>query len=114
MTTKINESTLIQMGREYPTVGAGYIVHTMRELARLAKRHHTACENACNYADEKYERQIARIEVQIQALLAKLGKEAGSSASAIFQHDPRGATVKLAVPSRASNDWGQHGLCVLA
>ena len=111
---KLDESTLVQMGREYPTVGAGYIVDTMREIARLAQRHHTQCENACNYADEKYDRAIERIEIKIQKRLAELGKLADTPACAIFQHDPRGATVKLGVPSRTTNDWGHEGLCVLA
>jgi len=29
-----------------------------------------------------------------------------------FSGDPRGATVKLKVPSGKTNDWGQIGVCV--
>lgn len=29
-----------------------------------------------------------------------------------FQGDPRGAVVKLKVPSGRTNDWGQTGVCV--
>ncbi len=30
----------------------------------------------------------------------------------IFQRDPRGAAVKLKVPSGRTDDWGQSGVCV--
>lgn len=30
----------------------------------------------------------------------------------VFQGDPRGATVKLQVPSGRTNDWGREGICV--
>lgn len=30
----------------------------------------------------------------------------------VFGGDPRGATVKLRVPSGKTNDWGQEGICV--
>ena len=29
-----------------------------------------------------------------------------------FLGDPRGAVVKLGVPSQRTNDWGQVGICV--
>lgn len=32
--------------------------------------------------------------------------------SPIFNGDPRGATVKLSVPSGKTDDWGQVGICV--
>lgn len=32
----------------------------------------------------------------------------------IFQGDPRGATVKIRVPSGKTGDWGQTGICVPA
>lgn len=32
----------------------------------------------------------------------------------IFQGDPRGACVKLAVPSGKTDDWGRTGICVPA
>jgi len=30
----------------------------------------------------------------------------------VFQGDPRGAVVKLKVPSGKTNDWGREGVCV--
>lgn len=30
----------------------------------------------------------------------------------IFQYDPRGATVKLAVPDGFTDDWGREGICL--
>ena len=107
---KLDESTLVQMGREYPDYGAGYVVGKVGIIAKLAKRHETACVNACNTGDEKYDRQIERIEAKLDSECASLFP--GTVVKT--QRDPRGATVKLLPPSGATNDWGREGLCVLA
>ncbi len=31
---------------------------------------------------------------------------------AVFQGDPRGNTLKIAVPDGYTNDWGREGICV--
>lgn len=36
----------------------------------------------------------------------------GTGVEPIFGGDPRGAVVKLRVPSGATNDWGREGICV--
>ena len=36
----------------------------------------------------------------------------GTDFGVIFQSDPRGACVKIKVPSGKTNDWGQAGICV--
>ena len=87
------------------TFNAIQAAHYADHLITLARRHHTACERYCNDADFKPE-TIERIEEQITDNLG------GSGMAAIFQRDPRGATVKLTMPSGYTNDWGQTGVCV--
>lgn len=47
---------------------------------------------------------------RLEQSLLKYVNERGLSA--VFSGDPRGAVVKLAVPSGKTNDWGQVGICV--
>ena len=47
-----------------------------------------------------------RVEQRVKALCAQYG------VVPVFNGDPRGAVLKLAVPSGYTNDWGQTGLCV--
>ena len=47
-----------------------------------------------------------RMSDRVKALLAPYNVEPK------FQGDPRGAVVKLKVPSGKTDDWGQEGLCV--
>lgn len=50
--------------------------------------------------------QEYRVERRVEALCAPYGIKP------VFQGDPRGAVVKLRVPSGKTDDWGQTGLCV--
>ncbi len=45
-----------------------------------------------------------------ESLIRKLCTE--QSVTPDFGGDPRGATVKLKMPSGQTNDWGQSGICV--
>lgn len=56
----------------------------------------------------RYAVQDERAQARIVALLAPFGVVPD------FQGDPRGACVKLRVPSGRTDDWGQTGLCVPA
>ena len=47
-----------------------------------------------------------RAETRITSALAQFG------ATAAFSGDPRGACVKVVVPSGKTNDWGRTGICV--
>jgi len=85
---------------EYPDVSAG----VLRLLCLYAKRHHAACERECNEGGEHAE----GMERVINELLAKQGQ----GLVAIFQGDPRGVTVKVKLPSGATNDFGKEGICV--
>lgn len=72
------------------------------KLMENATRHHKACEAYCNTGHDR----SAPIEQAIQKLCASLGCEP------LFQHDPRGCTVKLKVPSGQTDDFGKEGMCV--
>ena len=54
--------------------------------------------------------RIAVQEDQTQARVVKLLAPYGIKP--VFSGDPRGAVVKLRVPSGRTNDWGQTGICV--
>ena len=47
-----------------------------------------------------------RIGLRVTALLAPY------NITPIFNGDPRGAVLKLKVPSGRTNDWGREGVCV--
>lgn len=47
-----------------------------------------------------------RIEQRVSELCAKHGLKP------VFNGDPRGAVLKIIVPSGRTNDWGQTGVCV--
>ena len=107
--TTVDPSTLVQMGREYPYIGPGAVAERLKIIATLAKRHESLCVRYCNEADFNPKR-IDNAELRIAKLVSIMFNGTGLS----FQRDPRGATVKLLPPSRATNDWAGEGLCVLA
>ena len=51
-----------------------------------------------------------RKEEHLRSKVSKLCKE--FACVAVFQGDPRGATIKVKVPNGFTNDWGQVGICV--
>lgn len=90
------------MSREFPTVPG--LPALLVELCRLAKRHGKMMEDACNY--EVPENYGAAVEKRIGKVCASIG------CTPVFSGDPRGATVKVQVPSGRTNDWGATGVCV--
>lgn len=89
------------MGRE------GMKLSDARSLWRLSGRYFGLQERACNGDVPDLEAREQRIERQIIALTAAAGWPIPS-----FSGDPRGATVKVRVPSGRTNDWGGIGICV--
>lgn len=55
-------------------------------------------------------RTSARAEARIAALCAQVSN--GKPFVPVFHGDPRGACVKLQVPSGKTDDWGREGMCV--
>lgn len=101
------------MGRETPTAKAD----DLNRIMRLAREHGRIAERECNghqkpngdWDDEAAKRDELRsekVEADIRAICERIG------CKATFSGDPRGATVKLIVPSGYSNSFGGEGICV--
>ncbi len=100
--TQEQDEFLTILVQEYPAVSFA----TLRELMRLARRHGRLQEKACN--QDVPDNHDAGCERRIVALC----NEHLPGTTPVFQGDPRGATVKLRVPSGRTNDWGATGICV--
>lgn len=90
----------IIMSRECPNSTADLLA----QLVRAARLHHRLQERACN--EQVPEDHDVPCERRITAICQAIG------CSPLFSGDPRGATVKLKVPSGRTNDWGNTGICV--
>lgn len=68
-------------------------------------------EAYCNdpMSDEQQAR-MERKEQSLEKLISDVCQTLG--AKAVFQGDPRGATVKISVPDGFTDDWGRTGICV--
>jgi len=88
------------MAQECPGVRPFQLV----ELMKLARRHGRLQERACN--EQVPENHDAACEAKIRKLCEDIG------CTPLFSGDPRGATVKLKLPSGRTNDFGGIGVCV--
>ena len=78
-------------------------------LQRLAATHNRYAEADCNRGltpDEEKRNDILELMVAHQCKQWGMG--------VVFSGDPRGATIKLRLPSGKTDDWGKQGLCVPA
>lgn len=99
-------TTMIAEGLTLPE--ARLILRHAATLQRLAV---TACNVELTPRQKKQEaRAQAGIGAICQASLEHTIERAGIVPN--FSGDPRGAVVKLRVPSGRTNDWGQTGVCV--
>lgn len=76
-------------------------------LLRMARSYQTLAVNDCNRGltdKEEARREGLRVKIKAWAKYHKCG--------AVLGGDPRGAVVKLKVPSGATNDRGKEGVCV--
>lgn len=81
---------------------------TAATLARLATKHCRLQEAKCNFPwTDKQQSQEDALRERITTLAKSIG-----CTGLVFSGDPRGATVKLVVPSGYTNDWGNEGVCV--
>ena len=91
------------------TLGAeGVPADVIFDVLRDARTLHRLAEKDCNYGLTDTDRKR---EEHCEARTA--GRLAAYGIVAQFSGDPRGAVVKLRLPSGRSNDWGGEGLyCV--
>ena len=79
----------------------------MRHAATYARIQEMWCNVALPDAGIRlYEKREAQLEARITVLAQSIG------CRVIFSGDPRGATVKLAMPDGYTDDWGHQGVCV--
>lgn len=127
---KDREEFLLILDRELPNVRRGAVLELGRKLLRLSATHCRLAEAVCNgdYPADNGERETdtcpscgrgwakgtvkkngcpdCRCEASIRAACAPYALEP------VFWGDPRGCTVKLRVPSGATNDSPNTGICV--
>ena len=93
--------------QELPDLDAGHVAEVARNLCMLANTSQRYAVLACNVGlTERQERADAANDARIKALAESVG------CGVVLSGDPRGAVVKIIVPSGRTNDWGQTGICV--
>lgn len=104
--TKQNEviEFVALMTREFP--GTADLAGKLAELLRAARAHGRLQEQACN--EQVPDGHDAKCEQRIRTICTAIHPEC----KPVFSGDPRGATVKLVLPSGKTNDWGGTGICV--
>jgi hypothetical protein len=85
--------------------GQPFTLANARKLIRWARSHHRHCVNQCNIADYSLTARD-RMENRADKFLRGFG------CSAVWSHDPRGCTFKIAFPSGEVNDFGKSGWIV--
>lgn len=95
----------VVMAREFPAA-FGLAGH-FEALMKLGRRYSLLMERECNTGGVS-EKTVARLEAKVRAVC----EEINPACVPVFSGDPRGATVKLKVPSGKVTDWGGVGVCV--
>jgi len=109
--------------RDFTDVIAAEVPHTLyddvrracRSIGRWAATYARLCETACNReltSDEVRKRERCEAVIRQVCIHELSGRGKKEQIRPVFQRDPRGATVKLVVPSGKMDDWGQTGICV--
>jgi hypothetical protein len=78
-----------------------------RRLLRYAATHQRLATEECNRQFTPMDEQK---RIRVRQRIRKIAESFGAQAR--FSGDPRGCTVKLAVPDGYTNDWGKEGICV--
>jgi hypothetical protein len=115
MTTRTEERQefFTKMRDEAPDLDWYEFRDIIKGLQRNARTHHRLAEDLCNLEmTSKQEDARVRREASCERRIIELCKRLGPGFEPIFQGDPRGATVKLKVPSGKTDDWGATGICV--
>ena len=79
-------------------------------LGRIAENQCNGYQTPSYEWDEKAEKRDEKKEERIQKRVTDLC--AAFQCKPIFQGDPRGNVLKIAVPDGYTNDWGREGICV--
>jgi hypothetical protein len=99
----------VAVGQNVPGLNPEYVGDWCAKMRRLATTHARYCLTACNTGlTEAEQKRQERLEAKIAAMCAD--EFAGFAPH--FQHDPRGATVKLALPDGRSNSFAGACWCI--
>lgn len=82
-------------------------IRDIQAIMRYGTTYGNLAEEQCNrqFTDEDYAKRD-RIKAQLRKLCESIG------VSPVFQNDPRGNTVKIAVRDGYTTDWGREGISV--
>ena len=110
-TRRKREEFIAILTRELHNESIGEVLAFAEMLMRLSATYLRLQENFCNVdmteiQEKAHEAKESRTEKRIVGICKPYG------ITPVFSGDPRGATVKLKVPSGHTNDWGETGICV--
>lgn len=84
-----------------------------RRLLSYGQTYHRFQLDFCNgHRDPETNPDDARYEQQKERLIRQACSELGKGFAPIFGGDPRGATLKITLPSGRTNDFVSEGWCV--
>jgi len=97
-----------------PSIGTtSAIIETCGLICRHARTYARLQEQDCNVGLTDNERiREEGLQKRIADLCSRLPLVDGKPIRPVFSGDPRGATIKLAIPDGRSDDWGAVGICV--
>ena len=96
------------LARELPDKSASRIAELVLQLTRAAKHLQRLNEFDCNVGlDEGQQKRRASYEKKVY-----WGACGNGLAGVTYNHDPRGGSMYLIVPSGKTHDWGQRGIYV--
>ncbi len=100
------------LAHEFPTVPAHRIAYIGLALIKCARAQQRISENLCNLPNyqDTYDRKRDQINAKVSAALFELCEK--KVIPFITGGDPRGAALKLVLPSGDTNDFGRGGYCV--
>jgi hypothetical protein len=81
-------------------------------LCRHGRTYARLQEAQCNGLTPRQEAWAEKREAQLTKRITAICEGLGAGFAPVFNGDPRGATVKIRVPSGRTNDWGGVGICV--
>jgi hypothetical protein len=83
-------------------------LHAIQRLMRYGSTMNRLATQQCNDPSwgASHEQQRRNIQRKVTDLLEPY------KCHAVFSNDPRGATIKVAVPDGFYTDWGKEGICV--
>ncbi len=111
-TAKETGEFIALMAKELPNEWGGYAIERWcSRIMRVSTTLQRLAEESCNIEmNEKQAARHDRKDDQAEALAKRILAEVGMTA--LIGGDPRGAAIKIKVPSGKTNDWGQEGICV--